>query len=191
MKPKIKHPRLDPKQNPELKALAKLVGAFIEYWGFKEVQGRMWCYLYLLEEPLSSLQLGQLLEISPALVTQSVQVLLEYRVIEKAEKGVNGVLRYRANPNVAEAISSVLSRRESVLLGKIDVAQARVASARRKKSKERAPQVNGERLEQVGHWVSLAHLVLEAGIECLRGPRSPFAHPLEYRELAEKMAEAL
>ena len=113
MKPKIKHPKVTLSQRAEIKRLAELVGQFIEYWGFKAVQGRMWCYLYLLRQPLSSVQLAQVLEISPALVTQSVQILLEYRVIVEAPKGPNGVLRFEANPDVAEAIREVLSRRES------------------------------------------------------------------------------
>jgi hypothetical protein len=48
MKSKIKHPKLSAQSQPELKDLAAGVGHFIEYWGFKAVQGRLWCYLYYL-----------------------------------------------------------------------------------------------------------------------------------------------
>jgi DNA-binding transcriptional regulator GbsR (MarR family) len=184
MKPKIKHPKLDPKQKPELKAFSELVGAFIEYWGFKSVQGRMWCYLYLIQEPLNSRQLAQLLQISPALVTQSIQVLLEYRVIIEAEKGANGVLRFQANPNVAEAISAVLSGRELALMKKIESAQKRLDSAEKKNSPDKILKVDHSRLKQLGQWVSLAKLFLESGIESLGQSDNPFEKPEAFEELA-------
>jgi DNA-binding transcriptional regulator GbsR (MarR family) len=178
MKPKIKHPKADPKKNPELKALSHLVGEFIEYWGFKAIQGRMWCYLYLLREPLNSRQLAQLLEISPALVTQSVQVLLEYRVILEAGKGPNGILRFQANPNVAEAVSSVLSQRESVLLRKVQSAQKSLL-----KSSDDA--LDRDRVKQVGHWVGLAQHFLDFGIESLDQPSNPFETPGAFEAMLE------
>ena len=95
MKPKLKQRKLHPSKDPELARLAGVVGQFIEYWGFKEVQGRLWLYLFVSHDPLSSTELAQLLKISPALVTQSVKILLQYQVILTAPKGQNGVLRYR------------------------------------------------------------------------------------------------
>jgi DNA-binding transcriptional regulator GbsR (MarR family) len=181
MKPKIRHPKLDPKKNPELKNLADLVGSFIEYWGFKSVQGRMWCYLFLIKEPLNSKQLSQLLGISAALVTQSVKVLLEYRVILEAEKGANGILRFRANPNVAEAISNVISQRETVLLEKIGVAQAQLERARPSKEVSEKLELDSDRVKQVGQWVDLACLGLQLGVLSLNKPSNPFAHPEEFK----------
>jgi len=173
MKPKIKHPKVTLSQRAEIKRLAELVGQFIEYWGFKAVQGRMWCYLYLLRQPLSSVQLAQVLEISPALVTQSVQILLEYRVIVEAPKGPNGVLRFEANPDVAEAIREVLSRRESKMLEAIQEAHGRL---------EPSVNLDAERLEQVGQWVVLARMLLGSGVDLLRGPGNPFEAPDDFQE---------
>ncbi len=81
MKPRIRHAKLNPRDTPEVRELARRVGEFIEYWGFKAVQGRIWCYLYLSRRALNSRELAQLAEVSPTLVTQSVQILLQYRVI--------------------------------------------------------------------------------------------------------------
>jgi hypothetical protein len=178
MKPKIKHQKLDPKKNPELKALAQLVGEFIEYWGFKSVHGKMWCYLYLAQEPLDSRQLANLLKISPALVTQSIQVLLKYRVIFEVEKGKNGVLRFVANSNVTEAIGTVLQGREVALLNQIQVAQSRLAT-RRPPGTDDLP-LSQERVVQVGQWVMLANLLLKSGINALGQPDGPFDQPKEF-----------
>jgi DNA-binding transcriptional regulator GbsR (MarR family) len=185
MKPKIKHPKLDPKQKPELLAISELVGEFIEYWGFKSVQGRMWCYLFLIQEPLNSRQLAQLLQISPALVTQSIQVLLKYRVIIEAEKGANGVLRFRANPNTAEAISTVLSGRELVLIKKVESAQKRLELSEKKISGEKSLKLDHSRMKQLGQWISLAKLFLEGGLQSLGQSDNPFEKPEAFKELAK------
>ena len=183
MKPKLRHPRLDPKLAPELRALAALVGDFIEYWGFKAVQGRLWCYLYLVQEPLDSRQLAQLLDVSPALVTQSVQVLLKYRVICEAGKGPNGVLRFAANPNVSEVIGTVLAGRELVLLEKVQKAQAQLAQARPRAAAPIA--VDSARVEQVGQWIALATLMLKASLQTLGQPEGPFEKPDDFRSFVE------
>ena len=177
MKPKVKHPKLDPNKNAELKLLAERVGQFIEYWGFKAVQGRLWCYLYLSQEPLNSRQLAQLLGISPALVTQSVQVLLEYKVILEAEKGVNGVLCFKANPNVAEAIHGVISKREAVLLEKVAQAHGALSKAKKKPVTDSDVQLSSDRVRQLGQWVSLAQAALEMGILSLSDTQNPFSEP--------------
>jgi DNA-binding transcriptional regulator GbsR (MarR family) len=179
MKKKIKHPKLSPQSQPELRALADGVGQFIEYWGFKAVQGRLWCYLYLSKEPLSSIQLSQLLKVSPALITQSVQILLKYRVILEAEKGVNGVLRFRANPNVSEAIGGVLAGREALLMEEI---QGSVVKLRQRGVQVSATPATGieldpSRVEQVTEWVKLASQLLAFGIVSLQRKDNPFEEP--------------
>jgi len=179
MKLKIKHKRLDPNKHLELKALSKLVGEFIEYWGFKSVYGRMWCYLYMLKEPLDSRQLAQLLKISPALVTQSVQVLLKYKVIFETDKGKNGMLRFAANPQLSTVIASVLSHRELNLLRTIHTAQEKLMKSETKIESDLA--LNKERVEQVGAWIHLASMVLSTGINLLNQEQGPLENPKHFQ----------
>lgn len=176
MKPKLKHPQFHPEKDPELKRLAELVGRFIEYWGFKAVQGRMWFYLYVSSEPLSSIELARILKISSALVTQSVQILLRYRVVLPAEKGPNGVLRYRANPNAAEAVGEVLESREAVLMQKIGDSVSR-ARQELQRGSQSGLKISSDRLNQVGDWVVLFQFMLEMGMSNLRGAINPFSDP--------------
>ena len=182
MKTKIKRKKLEPTKNPELIHLADLIGEFIEYWGFKAVQGRLWCYLYLANEPLDSAQLAELLEISPALVTQSVQILLQYRVISEVEKGKNGVLRFIANPKVSEAITGVLEGRELELLDRIQLSYRRLDQ--RKKTHTLPIALNQERMELLGQWVNLAPLFLRTGIQFLKKDEGPFENPESLQSLA-------
>ena len=183
MKPKINYSTLNPKKALELKKLPEKVGEFIQYWGFKAVQGRMWCYLFLMKEPLSSIQLSQLLEISPALVTQSVQVLLSYRVILEVEKGPNGVLRFQANPNVAEAVAGVLKGREALMLDKILDSQRALDQESEANTSIGDIKVDRKRVKQIGQWVSLANLFLKAGLGALARSENPFSSPRDFRSI--------
>ncbi len=183
MKPKVRHRRLQIRKDPGLRQLAEGVGRFIEHWGFKSVQGRLWLYLYVSEEPLSSIELAQVLEVSPALVTQSVQILLRYKVILPAAKGPNGVLRYAANPDAAEGIRRVLRQRESVLLGK--VGEAITGAIREHEDSRRGSRsglkISRERLGQVAEWTGLFQLLLELGIASLERKDNPFTEPMSFR----------
>jgi DNA-binding transcriptional regulator GbsR (MarR family) len=145
---------------PEIKELAAGIGHFIEYWGFKSVQGRIWCYLYLSTRPLSSIEIGKLLKISAPLVTQSMKILLEYNVIERVEKGPNGVLRYQANPNLSEPIVKVLKSREREMLGRIE-SLSKKAGDHPKKQALSGYEMDGERLEQLQAWIAFGSISLE------------------------------
>lgn len=180
MKIKVDHPELDPDSAPEIKKLAGQVGEFIEYWGFKSVQGRLWCYLWLSREPLSSIDFAQLLEISPALVTQSLQVLLKYELILPVDKGVNGILRFRANANVASVIAGVLEAREAVLLDKI---QASAIDAQDISGKNSPFDIDRQRLKQIAQWTKIAKFTLRAGIRFFRSSNNVFNCPEKFGNL--------
>jgi DNA-binding transcriptional regulator GbsR (MarR family) len=177
MKPAIDHPRLDPSANPDLQELADLVGVFIEYWGFKAVQGRMWCYLYVSKKPLSSIELSQLLEISPSLVTQSIKVLLSFNLVKEAEKGPNGVLRFHANEDVSGAISGVLKKRELEMLKQVKISSLVLS---KNASGSKPIEVNKVRVQLVKQWVDLAEIFLRMAIGALDSHDSPFRKPNSY-----------
>ena len=181
MKIKIKHRKMSSRENPELDALSKLVGQFIEYWGFKSVQGRIWLYLFASAEPLSSVDLSDLLGISPSLVTQSVQILLKFKVIQKAPKGMNGVLRYEANPNPQEAIRLVLEKRELPLLLKTGDTSKKALLASKKK-RENVFRTNSNRINQVQGWCDLFGSLLSNGILLLSQPENPFSTPESFSD---------
>ena len=104
---------------PELEDVATQVGEFMEYWGFKSVHGRIWTHLYLSPEPLSASELIKRLDISKALVSMSLNDLLEYDVIQVAGKIEHGTTTYQANPDVISVITNVLRKREKRMLGRV------------------------------------------------------------------------
>lgn len=105
---------------PEMEDVASQIGEFIEYWGFKNVHGRIWTHLFLAETPLDASDIVERLCISKALVSMSISDLLEYEVIQFAGKSERSTVLYKANPNVTSVIVNVLRKRERRMLSRID-----------------------------------------------------------------------
>ncbi|MCR9203613.1 MAG: hypothetical protein NXH75_03485 [Halobacteriovoraceae bacterium] len=104
--------------NTNVDELTNKVGEFIRYWGFKNIHGKIWCYIFLSGEPLDASQLIEKTGVSKALMSQSLSELLDYKVIlildeHKKKK------RYITNKKILSVITSVLRQREQVLLGDV------------------------------------------------------------------------
>lgn len=99
----------------ELRRFAKSVGEFMRYWGFRNIHGQIWTVIYLAREPLSGVEIGQLLGVSKALVSPAVGELEKEGLIFKIRK-VGKFKFYSAHPNPLTTIQSVLKRREASLL---------------------------------------------------------------------------
>ena len=95
------------------------IGRFIEYWGFKEVHGRVWSFIYLKEHPVSSREIKENLKISKALLSITISELKKYDLIFDSGKGAHGAEMFEANPNIFNAIIKVLETRERVLMDEI------------------------------------------------------------------------
>jgi DNA-binding transcriptional regulator GbsR (MarR family) len=164
MKIKKKQARLRPGAFPELRETADRIGEFIQYWGFKKVQGRIWAYLFLMDAPLSSRHLCELLKISNPLVSISVAELMKYGVISEAGKGPNGVLLYQANPNVGAVIAGVLRTREQKILKRIQLSSAKL-NAKPRSLNDSPVRMDEKKIKLLREWVGLASAFLDSGIE--------------------------
>ena len=107
------------KNCPEIDNLCELVGEFIEYWGFKNIHGKIWVHLFLSETPLDAKDLMERLEISKALVSISLRDLLYYDVIFEDKLSPLGTRTYIANADIKSVVEKVLRSREKVMMGKI------------------------------------------------------------------------
>lgn len=146
------------KVQPELEDVATQIGEFIEYWGFKNVHGRIWAHLFLSATPLDAADLIERLQISKALVSMSLSELAEYDVVQTAGKSLRGTITYIANPNVTSVVTGVLRKRERRML-------ARIAAAT-KVLKEHRKQVgvalSDERIDTMDEMVKAAEMSLDA-----------------------------
>jgi DNA-binding transcriptional regulator GbsR (MarR family) len=90
------------------------VGAFIEYWGFKAVHGRVWTLLALRKVPMAQSELAEVLGVSRSLISGTVADLVEQGLIAPVEDRRNAP--YVANMDVWPVIKNVLRGREWMLL---------------------------------------------------------------------------
>lgn len=89
-------------------------GAFLEYWGFKAVYGRIWTLLALSSQPMSQVEIAEALQISRALVSGSIAELSRYGLVRQVE--AQRQAPYEAVMDVWPAISTVLHKREWMLV---------------------------------------------------------------------------
>ena len=96
------------------------VGAFIAWWGFKAVHGRIWTVLALHRGPMSQASVARLLGVSRALVSSSMHELEEYGLVRTVGQGRHAP--WEAVMDVWPVIADVLRSREWMM-----VESARVA----------------------------------------------------------------
>ncbi len=97
--------------------LAKAVGDFMKYWGFKSIHGRIWCLLYLSKKPRDAQYFIDQLNVSKALISLAIKDLIKYKVICRLEMDPPSVFQhYTANPQILNVILDVLRDRELKML---------------------------------------------------------------------------
>jgi len=155
-----KSPEKPVKVQPELEDVVSQIGEFIEYWGFKNVHGKIWAHLYLAETPLDASDLIERLKISKALVSMSISDLMEYDVVQVAGKSDHGTTTYVANPNVTSVVIGVLRKRERRLLSRISAA-TKVLKDQKKHAKDEVP-LSTDRVQMLNDMVQAAEFSLDA-----------------------------
>jgi len=143
----------------EFHVLADQIGDFIQYWGFRKVEGKLWTYIFLAETPLKAEELMARTGISKAMLSLSLGELLKYDVIRKAYPDRERGQAYVINPNVMEVISNVLRTRERQLLGRIF---SSFLCAKESLESNQSSQVSPERVEFLGQMISAATTLLDS-----------------------------
>lgn len=138
--------------------LADRVGQFIEYWGFKEVHGRIWTMIFLSPEPVDANFLIDQLQVSKALVSMSIKDLLYYNVIFEVAKDKPGTQKYAINPDITTVILDVIRKRELVMLQEIQKKFTELNDVVKSKKED---VVSRDRLKDLDFMIDSAHLLLK------------------------------
>jgi DNA-binding transcriptional regulator GbsR (MarR family) len=146
----------------EVLAMAERVGEFIEYWGFKHVEGKIWGIIFLSRQPRDMTYLAEQLGLSKALVSMAVARLLEYNVIKPAHPDRQRYQAYEANPNVIEVIFNVLRSRERVMLSRIQSAAKELSGLSENKLKDAG--YSSRRVAFLSKMVKFATVVLDSTV---------------------------
>lgn len=147
------------RHTPEIKELTKLVGHFIQYWGFKKIHGQIWAYIFLSKQPIDSTTLYKRLGVSKALVSLAIKDLIDYKVIRVAGPGARRKILLEANPDQIGVILDVLKSRERLMLARIKEACDAVHNST--SSFHEDIDLNSERLEELTEMVETAQGFLE------------------------------
>ena len=94
------------------------IGDFIEFWGFKRNHGRVWALLYLLDRPLTAVEIQTELDLSKGAVSMIAQELEHWRVIHR-HHDVAGRRIYVAETDLIRMIGRVVREREVPLMDRI------------------------------------------------------------------------
>ncbi|HIA04343.1 MAG TPA: ArsR family transcriptional regulator [Myxococcales bacterium] len=89
-------------------------GSFIEYWGFKAIHGRIWTVLALRREPMSQIEICELLGVSRSLVSTSVAQLVDFGLVRPVSE--HRMAPYEAVIDVWPTITEILRSREWMIL---------------------------------------------------------------------------
>ncbi len=100
----------------DLIELEKVIGQFMEYWGFKSIHGRIWAHIYTSKEPLDSIELMKRLRVSKGLMSMAMRELIQYEVVKADHVGRHGSTFYVSNPDLLKVITGVLRIRETKMI---------------------------------------------------------------------------
>ena len=103
---------LPPWQNKAIEA----VGRVISFWGFKENHGRIWAYLYLVNQPTTVSELRLNLGLSKGAASMLLQDLESWNIVLRADNQKTNKRHYLANEHLMHMISQVFKNRESGLI---------------------------------------------------------------------------
>ena len=95
-------------------------GAFIEWWGFRAIHGRVWTLLALKGTPMPQSTVANTLGVSRALVSNAISELTEFGLVRPVEDHRNSP--YEATIDVWPTISDILRTREWMLMESARVA---------------------------------------------------------------------
>ena len=142
-----------------LQDLAQGVGNFIRYWGFRRIHGEIWSLLYLSKNPLSGVELVEMLEVSKALVSPALKELESEGLIFEVKSENGKVKRFAAVDDVGAVIRRVIKTRESKMIRETQNAFAKLSQE--STSTNIKEFVNPDRLSAMGKMLDTAQLGIE------------------------------
>jgi HTH-type transcriptional regulator, glycine betaine synthesis regulator len=107
--------------------LADAIGVFIDAWGFKRNQGRLWAILFIRDEPMTSNELQRYLSISKGGISILARELEAWGVIKRTRPVGEPLWHFEAERDLMAMIARVLRQREAGILRQVreGIAEAR------------------------------------------------------------------
>jgi DNA-binding transcriptional regulator GbsR (MarR family) len=93
--------------------VASAIGRLMAFWGFRLNLGRIWSFLFLSPEPLTSAELCERLKLSTGSVSTALTELHRWGAIHKHRVPGDRREHYLAEPDIWKAITRVMEQREA------------------------------------------------------------------------------
>lgn len=152
-----------------IRQLCDAIGAFVAYWGFKAIHGRVWALMAVHRAPLSQTAIASHLGVSRALVSATISELHGFGLVRPVAEGRTAP--YEAVMDVWPTITDVLRSREWILLEQARLAIEAVVDELESRQAAGEPIYSLERLRFLGAMTDAAQTLLKTLI-ALRTPRA-------------------
>ncbi len=147
------------------------VGAFIEYWGFKSIHGRVWTLLALRAQPMAQSEIAATLGVSRSLISGAVSELAGHGLVRATGEHRNAP--YEAVMDFWPTITDVLRGREWMLLERARMALEGAIDAVERAEEDGGPVVwDAGRMKVLLALTELGQALLRA-LMSMRAPRTP------------------
>lgn len=158
---------------------AEAIGDVINFWGFREILGRVWAILYLSPEPLSAKQIRERLDASVGNTSMALTELRKWGVVKKVWNPGERQNRFAAEVDVWRMISNVLAARERGLLVSVrDRLEQCVSILRDERRKGESVGVRIERAQRLLSLTVTAQTILDSFIATRRFDASAIGNVL-------------
>lgn len=147
------------------------VGAFIEYWGFKSIHGRVWTLLALRARPMAQAEIAATLGVSRSLISGAVAELVSHGLVRATGEHRNAP--YEAVMDFWPTIADVLRGREWMLLERARMALEGAIEEVERAAESGEPAVwDAGRMKVLLALTELGQALLRA-VMSMRAPRAP------------------
>lgn len=161
----------DARLDAQILAVCDAVGAFIEYWGFRAIHGRIWVLLAMHREPLAQSEIAAFFGVSRSFVSTAIAELCAYRLVKATSEHRNAP--YVANSDVWSTITDVLRSREWMLLESARLSFESALDALAVRDGESLPHpYRPDRVQLLLHMTEVAQMLLRM-LLALGGARVP------------------
>ena len=134
-------------------------GAFIEWWGFRAIHGRVWTLLALKGSPMAQSTIAQTLGVSRALVSTAIAELAGFGLVRPTQDHRNSP--YEATIDVWPTISDILRTREWMLMEAARVAlESAIEEVEMQQESGQTVEFDVERMKMLLHMTETAQALL-------------------------------
>lgn len=109
-------PEVDEATRRAIAIVANAIGELMGFWNFKPSMGKVWSVLYLSREPLCAEEIVAATDLSAGSVSMTIQELLTWGVIRRAEEPVDRKRRFEAETDILSLVMRVFRERELRLI---------------------------------------------------------------------------